>query len=218
MSTNKFYGDAPNRIELKELSTRWDFADPAYACGIDESMTIDQSKHSLFGVSKAAADLLVQEYGRYFGMKTVCFRGGCLTGPAHSSAELHGYLAYLFKAVAVGRPYTVFGYRGKQVRDQIHSRDVVLSIDAFFRSPRPGAVYNLGGGKANSVSILESIDRIEQLLGRKLRWTLSEQPRSGDHICYYTDLSRFRTDYPTWEPTVHLDEIFEEMAASANRD
>ncbi len=176
-------------------------------------MTIDQSKHSLFGVSKAAADLLVQEYGRYFGMKTVCFRAGCLTGAGHAGAELHGFLAYLFKAAAEDRPYTVFGYKGKQVRDQIHSRDVILAVDAFFRNPRAGAVYNLGGGRANSVSVLEAIDRIEQLAGWKLRWTLSEEGRKGDHICYYTDLTKFRTDYPQWEVTNSLDHIFEEMAA-----
>jgi CDP-paratose 2-epimerase len=214
MSTNKVYGDAPNRIGLKELSTRWDFADPAYANGIDETMAIDQSMHSLFGASKAAADLLVQEYGRYFGMKTVCFRAGCLTGTGHSGAELHGFLAYLFKAAAEDRPYTVFGYKGKQVRDQIHSRDVVLAIDAFFRSPRPGAVYNLGGGKANSVSILEAVERIEQLAGRKLRWTLSEKARSGDHVCYYTDLTRVRTDHPRWQLTTTIEQIFEELAVS----
>jgi CDP-paratose 2-epimerase len=214
MSTNKVYGDAVNRIALKELATRWDYASAEHADGIAEDMTIDQSRHSLFGASKAAADLLVQEYGRYFGMKTVCFRAGCLTGPGHSGAELHGFLAYLFKAAALGRPYTIFGYKGKQVRDQIHSRDVLLAVDAFFRDPRPGAVYNLGGGKANSVSILEAIDRIEQLLGRKMRWTLSDEPRKGDHICYYTDLTRFRNDCPRWELTTDLDSIFEEFAAS----
>jgi CDP-paratose 2-epimerase len=213
MSTNKVYGDAPNRIGLKELSTRWDFADPAYANGIDETMAIDQSLHSLFGASKAAADLLVQEYGRYFGMKTVCFRAGCLTGSGHSGAELHGFLAYLFKAAAEDRPYTVFGYRGKQVRDQIHSRDMILAIDAFYRSPRAGAVYNIGGGKANSVSILEAIDRIEQLSGRKVRWTLNDDARKGDHICYYTNLTKFRNDYPEWQISSDLDEMFEERAA-----
>jgi CDP-paratose 2-epimerase len=213
MSTNKVYGDAVNRIALKELATRWDYASAEHADGIAEDMTIDQSRHSLFGASKAAADLLVQEYGRYFGMKTVCFRAGCLTGPGHSGAELHGFLAYLFKAAALGRPYTIFGYKGKQVRDQIHSRDVLLAVDAFFRDPRPGAVYNLGGGKANSVSILEAIDRIEQLLGTRLSWTLRDEPRNGDHICYYSDLTRFRTDYPAWELTTDLDRLFQEMAS-----
>jgi CDP-paratose 2-epimerase len=217
MSTNKVYGDAPNRIALTELSTRWEFADPAFADGIDETMALDQSLHSLFGASKAAADLLVQEYGRYFGMKTVCFRAGCLTGAGHSGAELHGFLAYLFKAAAQDRPYTVFGHKGKQVRDQIHSRDVILAIDAFYRNPRSGAVYNLGGGKANSVSIFEAIERIEQIFGRKLRWTLSEEARKGDHVCYYTKLTRLRSDLPDWHLTVGVDDIFQEMWRSARQ-
>jgi CDP-paratose 2-epimerase len=211
MSTNKVYGDAPNRIALHERPTRWDFADPRYVEGIDESLTIDQSTHSLFGASKVAADVLVQEYGRYFGMKTVCFRGGCLTGTGHSGAELHGFLAYLVKTLATGRRYTIFGYKGKQVRDQIHSRDVVLAFESFRLNPKSGAVYNLGGGKANSVSVLEAIDRFEQLVGIKIEKTFSDQARTGDHICYYTDLRRFQNDYPEWRITTGLDQIFEEF-------
>jgi CDP-paratose 2-epimerase len=213
MSTNKVYGDAPNRIAMRELPTRWDFGDPRYAEGIDESLTIDQSTHSLFGASKVAADVLVQEYGRYFGMKTVCFRGGCLTGTGHSGAELHGFLAYLVKTVVTGRRYTIFGYKGKQVRDQIHSRDVVLAFEAFRLNPKSGAVYNMGGGRANSVSVLEAIDKIEQLAGRKIEKEFSDQARTGDHICYYTDLRCFQNDYPEWQITTSLDQIFEEFVA-----
>ena len=196
---------------IRELPTRWDFADPRYAEGIDESLTIDQSTHSLFGASKVAADVLVQEYGRYFGMKTVCFRGGCLTGTGHSGAELHGFLAYLVKTVATGRRYTIFGYKGKQVRDQIHSRDVVLAFEAFRLNPKSGAVYNMGGGRANSVSVLEAIEKIEQLAGTKIEKTFSDQARTGDHICYYTDLRCFQNDYPAWQITTSLDQIFEEF-------
>jgi CDP-paratose 2-epimerase len=215
MSTNKVYGDAPNDILLEELPTRWDYADPAFAGGITENFTIDQSKHSLFGASKVAADVLVQEYGRYFGMRTACFRGGCLTGTGHSGAELHGFLAYLARAIAEGRPYTVHGYKGKQVRDQIHSRDVVGAFDAFIHNPRSGAVYNLGGGKDNSVSVLEAIGRLEHLIGRRLNFRVSEENRVGDHICYYSDLSRLRQDYPGWQITTGIDSIFEEFAAAA---
>lgn len=211
-STNKVYGDGPNTVSLIEQSTRYDFADAAYADGIPESFSVDQTKHSLFGASKLAADVMVQEYGRYFGMNTVCFRGGCLTGAGHSGAQLHGYLSYIFKAAAQGRRYTIFGYKGKQVRDQIHSRDVIGAFDAFIARPRPGAVYNLGGGKPNSVSILESIDRIRTLSGRDLDWTLSDENRIGDHIVYYTDLKRFRADYPEWRLTMSIDDIFEEFS------
>ncbi|SFQ09705.1 NAD-dependent epimerase/dehydratase family protein [Tranquillimonas alkanivorans] len=211
-STNKVYGDGPNLVSLAEYETRYDFDDPAYVEGIPETFSIDQTKHSLFGASKVAADVMVQEFGRYFGMNTVCFRGGCLTGAGHSGAQLHGYLSYLFKAAAEGRSYTIFGYKGKQVRDQIHSRDVIGAFDAYLAEPRPGAVYNLGGGKANSVSIIESIDRINQLTGRELSWELSETNRIGDHIVYYTDLSRFRKDYPGWRITMSIDDIFEEFA------
>ncbi|MGC9449600.1 NAD-dependent epimerase/dehydratase family protein [Cereibacter sphaeroides] len=217
-STNKVYGDGPNMLELVELDSRYDFADPRHAAGIAEDFSIDQCKHSLFGASKVAADVMVQEYGRYFGMNTVCFRGGCLTGAGHSGAQLHGYLSYIFKAAAQGRHYTIFGYKGKQVRDQIHSRDVIGAFDAFLANPRPGAVYNLGGGKANSISILESIDRIEQLSGRKLSWSLSEENRIGDHIVYYTDLARFRADYPDWQLGTSIDDIFEEFAQVSFKD
>jgi len=213
MSTNKVYGDAPNDLPLIELDTRWDFADPAFVNGIAETFSIDQSKHSLFGASKVAADVIVQEYGRYFGMKTVCFRGGCLTGTGHSGAQLHGFLAYIFKAAAEGRHYTVFGYKGKQVRDQIHSRDVVAAFDAFINNPRCGAVYNLGGGKSNSISVLETIYRIERLLGRGMNWSLSEENRIGDHICYYSDLSCFQRDYPDWKLSTSIDRIFDEFAS-----
>jgi CDP-paratose 2-epimerase len=211
LSTNKVYGDAPNELALVELDTRWDYADAAYANGIDETMRIDATMHSLFGASKASADLLVQEYGRYFGMPTVCFRGGCLTGPNHSGVELHGFLAYLARAVREGLPYRIFGYKGKQVRDNIHARDVCGAIMAFIAAPRAGAVYNLGGGRGNSVSMLEAIARFEELFGRKLDWTYVEEPRRGDHICYISDLSRFRADYPEWKLTMDLDAIFDEF-------
>lgn len=217
MSTNKVYGDAPNAIALRELDTRWDYGDPAYEMGIPETFSIDQSKHSLFGASKVAADILVQEYGRYFGLKTVCFRGGCLTGSRHSGAELHGFLSYFFKTALTGKPYTIFGYKGKQVRDQIHSFDVVSAFDAFYQNPSCGAVYNLGGGKENSVSILEAIDWVESVLGNKMHYEYSDQHRSGDHICYYSDLTRFKTDYPGWGLTYSLKDIFEDMAQCVTR-
>jgi len=217
LSTNKVYGDAPNELELVELETRYDYADPSYADGIDELMRIDATTHSLFGASKAAADLLVQEYGRYFGMPTVCFRGGCLTGPQHSAAELHGFLAYLARATRDGLPYTIYGYKGKQVRDNIHAADVCGAILAFFEAPHTAAVYNLGGGRENSISMIEAIARFEELYGRKLDWHYSDEPRRGDHICYISDLSRLRTDYPSWELTVSLDDIFERFAAGPAR-
>lgn len=216
MSTNKVYGDAPNNISLMELETRWDYDDPSYVNGIPESFSIDQSKHSLFGASKVAADVMVQEYGRYFGMKTVAFRGGCLTGPGHSGAELHGFLSYFFKAALNGRRYTIYGYKGKQVRDQIHSIDVISAFDEFYKNPKCGAVYNLGGGKDNSVSILESFDRVEQLLGKKIHYEYSDQNRIGDHICYYSDLAKLKNDFPNWTITRSLDDIFEEFARSYN--
>jgi CDP-paratose 2-epimerase len=212
LSTNKVYGDAPNRIRLRELPKRYDYDDPAFDAGIDESFSIDQSKHSLFGASKLAADILVQEYGRYFGLSTGVFRAGCLTGRAHAGSELHGFLSYLFKAAREGREYTIFGYKGKQVRDQLHAADVVRAFECFAANPRPGAVYNLGGGKPNSISILECIDRIPQLLGRQLRYSYVDQHRSGDHVCYYTDLSRFREDYPDWSVSRSLDSILAEHA------
>lgn len=212
LSTNKVYGDAPNKIKLKELPTRWDYDEPAYVNGISENFTIDQSKHSLFGASKVAADIMVQEYGQYFGMKTGIFRGGCLTGVGHSGAELHGFLSYFFKAAITGRRYTIYGYKGKQVRDQIHSEDVVRAFDEFYKNPRCGAVYNLGGGKNNSVSIFECIDRVEQLIHKKIDYVYSEQNRIGDHICYYSDLTKLKTDYPNWSITHTLDDMFEEFA------
>ncbi|HKP64000.1 MAG TPA: NAD-dependent epimerase/dehydratase family protein [Polyangiales bacterium] len=217
MSTNKVYGDAPNRINLVEHDKRWDFADPAYERGIAETFSIDQSLHSLFGASKVAADVVCQEYGRYFGLRTGIFRGGCLTGVNHAAAELHGYLAYLFKAASDGREYTIFGYKGKQVRDQIHSADVVQAFELFIANPRPGEVYNLGGGKANSVSILESIDRIEQLLGKRLAYRYSETNRIGDHICYYSDLSKLQAHYPSFRITRSIDDIFEDFARATSR-
>lgn len=216
MSTNKVYGDAPNTLKLKELETRWEYDDPAFRNGIPEEFPIDRSKHSLFGASKVAADIMVQEYGRYFGMKTVSFRGGCLTGPAHSGAELHGFLSYFFKAAKDGRPYTIYGYKGKQVRDQIHSKDVIRAFDEFYKNPRCGAVYNLGGGKENSVSILECIERVEDLLGKKIDYEYSDQNRMGDHICYYSDLTKLKADYPGWLMSHSLDDIFEDFARTMN--
>lgn len=212
LSTNKVYGDAPNEIKLKELKTRWDYDDPAYAGGIAEDFRIDRSKHSIFGASKVAADIMVQEYGRYFGMKTACYRGGCLTGPAHSPAELHGFLAYLVKCCEEGRTYRVFGYKGKQVRDNIHSLDVSRAIERFFESPRSGEVYNLGGGRGNSISILEAIAMAEDVTGKKMKHEYVDQNRSGDHICYISDLTKLRAHYPGWDITKTLDDIFREIA------
>ena len=214
MSTNKVYGDAPNYIKLQELDTRWDYDSPEFVKGIPETFSIDQSLHSLFGASKVAADILVQEYGRYFGMKTAIFRGGCLTGPGHAGAELHGFLSYFFKAASTGKLYTIYGYKGKQVRDQIHSHDVVQAFDEFYKNPRCAAVYNLGGGKSNSASILECIEKVEQLLGKKITYEYQEQNRVGDHICYYSDLTKFKQDYPNWQLQYSLDQIMEDMAQS----
>jgi CDP-paratose 2-epimerase len=211
MSTNKVYGDRPNTIRLKELPTRWDYDDPAFANGITENFPIDQSKHSLFGASKVAGDVMVQEYGRYFGMKTCCLRGGCLTGPNHSGVELHGFLSYLVKCNVEGRLYKVFGYLGKQVRDNIHSLDVARFIHAFAEKPRQGEVYNIGGGRANSVSILEAFDRISSLTGKKMNHEYVEQNRAGDHICYISDLSKMQAHYPGWGITKTLDDVFREI-------
>jgi CDP-paratose 2-epimerase len=211
LSTNKVYGDAPNELELVELETRYDYADPARREGIDETCRIDESTHSLFGASKLAADVLTQEYGRYFGMPTVCLRGGCLTGPNHSSAELHGFLAYLARALRDGLPYRIYGYKGKQVRDNIHSYDVCAAIMAFADAPRPAGVYNLGGGRANSISMLEAIARLEELDGRKLEVEYVEEPRRGDHVCYISDLRRFRGDYPAWELRYSLEDILADL-------
>jgi CDP-paratose 2-epimerase len=211
MSTNKVYGDRPNTIRLKEMSTRWDYDDPAYSGGIAEDFPIDQSKHSIFGASKTAADVMVQEYGRYFGMKTCCLRGGCLTGPNHSGVELHGFLSYLIKCNVEGRLYKVFGYKGKQVRDNIHSFDVARFIHAFYEKPRTGEVYNIGGGRANSVSILEAFDRAAALSRKKMNFEYMDQNRAGDHICYISDLAKMKAHYPNWNITKSLDDVFSEI-------
>lgn len=211
MSTNKVYGDAPNRIALAELDTRWDYADPACAHGIAETFTIDQSKHSLFGASKVAADIMVQEYGRYFNLPACALRGGCLTGPNHSGVELHGFLSYLVKCNLEGREYKVFGYKGKQVRDNIHSLDVARFMAAFAAAPRAGEVYNIGGGKANSCSILEAFALVEKHSGKKQIHTYVEQNRAGDHICYYSDLHKMRAHYPAWDISVSLDETIRQI-------
>ena len=211
MSTNKVYGDAPNELALVELATRWDYADPAWREGIPETFRIDQSKHSLFGASKVAADVMVQEYGRYFAMPTCCLRGGCLTGPAHCGVELHGFLSYLVKCNLEGRPYSVYGYKGKQVRDNIHAHDVARFIEAFIAAPRGGEVYNLGGGRGNSCSILEAFDRVEQLSGRKMEWSYVDANREGDHICYISDLAKIQAHYPEWRLHKSLDDIFTEI-------
>jgi CDP-paratose 2-epimerase len=214
MSTNKVYGDRPNELPLVELETRWDYADDAQRAGIDETMPIDATLHSLFGVSKASADLLVQEYGRYFGMPTVSFRGGCLTGPQHAGVPLHGFLAYLSRAVRDGLHYQVFGHKGKQVRDNLHSLDVCRAIVAFAEQPRAAAVYNLGGGRGNSISMLEAIGRFEEVHRRKLDWEYVEEPRLGDHVCYISNLARFRADYPDWDVRVSLDAIFDDFTTT----
>lgn len=214
MSTNKVYGDAPNEIDLAEHETRWDYADPAFENGIPETFRIDRSKHSLFGASKVAADIMVQEYGRYFDMPTVCLRGGCLTGPNHAGVELHGFLSYLIKCNLDGTPYTVFGYKAKQVRDNIHSYDVVRFVEAFLERPRAAAVYNLGGGKQNAISMLEAFALAEDISGRPMNWSYSEKNRIGDHICYYSDLAAIRADYPEWDITKDLRTTFEEIVES----
>jgi CDP-paratose 2-epimerase len=220
MSTNKVYGDRPNTLPLVELESRWEFAREELRSGIDESFPIDQSTHSLFGVSKCAADLMVQEYGRYFNMPTCCIRGGCLTGPNQSGVELHGFLSYLMKCNLEGREYSVLGYKGKQVRDNIHSEDVAAFIQEFCQAPRVGAVYNLGGGRDNSCSILEAFDLAESASGRKMVWTYVDRNRLGDHICYYTDLRKIRADFPNWKITKRLPDIISEIALGwkDNRD
>ncbi len=211
-STNKVYGDTPNHLPLEELEKRLELPEShPFHKGIDTSMSIDRSTHSLFGVSKAAADLLVQEYGRYFDMPTVCFRGGCLTGPQHAGAQLHGFLAYLMKCTVTGTPYTVFGYGGKQVRDNIHSADLVACFQSFQRAPRAGAVYNMGGGRRSNCSMLEAIDVCERISGRELQWELSEENRIGDHRWWISDVSDFAADYPDWQPRYGIDEILQEM-------
>ena len=214
MSTNKVYGDAPNEKPLREDATRYDYSDPADYEGIDESCRIDRTMHSVFGASKVAADIYAQEYGRYFGMPVGVFRGGCLTGPSHSGVELHGFLSYLLKVALTGKPYTIFGYNGKQVRDNIHSFDVVRAFEEFACNPRPGEVYNLGGGRSNSVSMLEAISKIETLTGHKINWTYSEQARKGDHICYISNLAKLKSHFPGWSLTRTLDSILEEMVVA----
>lgn len=214
MSTNKVYGDRPNTIRLRELETRWVYDDPAYEHGIAEDFSIDQSKHSLFGASKVAADVMVQEYGRYFNMPTCCLRGGCLTGPNHSGVELHGFLSFLVKCNLEGREYRVFGYKGKQVRDNIHSEDVARFIHAFVETPRVAEVYNIGGGKANSCSILEAFDIAEKCSGQSMKYAYVDENRIGDHICYYSDLTKMLEHYPGWNITVSLEETVRQIVAA----
>jgi CDP-paratose 2-epimerase len=213
VSTNKVYGDGPNHIPLKELETRWEYDDPNFINGIPEDFPVDQNLHSLFGASKLAADVMAQEYGRYFGLKTGIFRGGCLTGPHHAGVELHGFLSYLVMVALEESPYTIFGYKGKQVRDQIHSHDVINAFWHFAQKPRPGEVYNLGGGKANAASLVECVQIIEERTGKKPQLSYREENRIGDHICYYSDLSKLRSHYPGWDLTYSLDEIIDEMIA-----
>lgn len=211
-STNKVYGDTPNSLPLIEHETRWEIeSSHPYANGIDESMSIDQTKHSLFGASKVAADVLVQEYGRYFGLRTVSFRGGCLTGPAHAGAELHGFLAYLMKCAVKRTPYRVFGYKGKQVRDNIHSQDLVDAFWHFFQSPRVGEVYNIGGGRHSNCSMLEAIRKCEAISGNELAWTYEEDNRIGDHIWWISDPGKFQRHYPNWKYRHTLDDIFQQI-------
>jgi CDP-paratose 2-epimerase len=214
MSTNKVYGDAPNEIELVELDKRWDYADKNYENGIPETFRIDQTKHSLFGASKVAADVMVQEYGRYFNMPTACLRGGCLTGPNHSGVELHGFLSYLIRCNLEQRKYIVFGYKGKQVRDNIHSYDVARFIDEFLKAPRIAEVYNIGGGKANTCSILEAFDIISNISGIPMQYEYRDENRIGDHICYYSDLTKMKSHYPNWDITKSLQQTFEEIYQS----
>jgi CDP-paratose 2-epimerase len=211
------YGDGPNHVPLVEEETRWEYGDPAYAHGIAEDFSIDRCLHSLFGASKVAADVITQEYGRYFGMKTGVFRGGCLTGPHHAGVELHGFLNYLVLAALEERPYTIFGYKGKQVRDQIHARDVIDSFWAFAQAPRPGEVYNLGGGKGNAASLLECVEMIAKRTGKRPKLTYSEQNRVGDHICYYSDLRKLQAHFPGWRLKHSLPEIIDEMVGKMSK-
>lgn len=213
MSTNKVYGDKPNSIALAELQTRWDYADPLYSNGIAEDFSIDQSKHSLFGASKVAADIMVQEYGRYFGMPTCCLRGGCLTGPNHAGVELHGFLNYLVKCNLEGKEYKVFGYKGKQVRDNIHSYDVARFIHAFINTPRQAEIYNIGGGRNNSCSIWEAFALTEKYSGKGMYHTYVEDNRIGDHICYISDLTKMKAHYPGWDISISLEETIGQIVA-----
>jgi CDP-paratose 2-epimerase len=214
MSTNKVYGDAPNELPLVELEKRYDYARPEDYNGIPEEFRIDRCLHSLFGASKTAADIVAQEYGRYFGMKVGIFRGGCLTGPSHSGVELHGFLSYLVKVAVNGGTYKVFGYKGKQVRDNIHSYDVIQAFEAFRRNPKPGEVYNLGGGRGNSVSILEAFDLVGKLTNKQMNWVYIDQNRIGDHICYISDLRKLKSHFPEWDITRSLEDILQEMVAA----
>ncbi|MBI3306452.1 MAG: NAD-dependent epimerase/dehydratase family protein [Candidatus Omnitrophica bacterium] len=211
MSTNKVYGDIPNKLPIVELKTRYDYENPKDRDGVDESCSVDQCLHSLFGTSKLAADQMVQEYGRYFGMPTVCFRGGCLTGSRHAAAENHGFLAYVARAISEDRIYRIYGYKGKQVRDNIHAHDVCTAFLAFYENPKAGAVYNLGGGRANSISVLEAITRFERLINKKMKTEYIETPRLGDHICYITNLKHLKSDYPSWDITRSIDDIFQDL-------
>ncbi len=214
-STNKVYGDTPNSLPLIELEKRWELPkDHHFFVGIDETMSIDNTKHSIFGASKVAADVMVQEYGKYFGFKTAVFRGGCLTGPSHSAAELHGFLAYLIKCIASGKKYTIFGYKGKQVRDNIHSHDLVNAFYHFYQNPRSGEVYNIGGARNSNISMLEAIEAIEKRLGKKANFELSEENRIGDHMWYVSDVSKFKGHYPEWDFEYDIDAILDEMCAA----
>ena len=217
MSTNKVYGDKPNSIALTELFTRWDYADPAYANGIAEDFSIDQSKHSLFGASKVAADVMVQEFGRYFGMPTCCLRGGCLTGPNHAGVELHGFLNYLVKCNLEEKEYKVFGYKGKQVRDNIHSYDVARFIHAFINTPRKAEVYNIGGGRANSCSIWEAFTITENFTGKPMLSSYIEENRIGDHICYISNLNKMKTHYPAWDISISLEETIRQIVTAQKK-
>lgn len=216
-STNKVYGDNPNLLPLVELKTRYEInkSHPYYKNGIDENMSLDHSTHSIFGVSKASADLMVQEYGRYFALKTAVFRGGCLTGPAHSSAQLHGFLAYLVHSIINDKPYTIFGYKGKQVRDNIHSYDVVNAFYHFYKKPRIGEVYNIGGSRYSNISVIEAISKIEQIIGKKAKIKYVNKNRIGDHIWYISDVSKFQKHYPQWKYTCNSDQIIEELCKYA---
>lgn len=214
MSTNKVYGDAPNEVPRTELEKRYDYLNPEDYHGISEECRVDRCLHSLFGASKAAADIVAQEYGRYFGMNIGIFRGGCLTGPSHSGVELHGFLSYLIKVAVTGGTYKVFGYQGKQVRDNIHSYDVIQAFEAFRNNPRPGEVYNLGGGRENSISILEAFDLVAEITGKKINWTYVDQNRVGDHICYISDLRKMKSHFPGWNITRSLDKILNEMVVA----
>lgn len=212
MSTNKVYGDRPNKIPLVEKEKRWDYADPEYVNGIAENFSIDQSKHSLFGASKLAGDIIVQEYGRYFGIKSCVLRGGCLTGPQHAGVELHGFLSYLVKCNIIGRTYKIFGYKGKQVRDNIHSYDVVRFMEEFIKAPRIAEVYNLGGGRNNSCSILEAFELTEEITGKPMKYEYIDKNRIGDHICYFSNLSKMKKHYPEWDITKSLKDIISEIS------